>query len=269
MVRSCQCFGVTVLIPPREVWRFGKPGEPFYDSLIQMIHLRYRLLPYIYSLAGHVHADSYTMTRALAFDFASDTQVVDLKDEFMFGPALLVAPITTPMYYSVDSQPLGNVDKTRQVYLPDGTNWIDFWTGEKYKGGQWITAEATINRIPLLVCQGAIIPMGPIVQYTSEKKDAVWEIRIYPGADVSFMVYEDEGDSYNYEKGFYSTFEIKWDDKKNTLTISDRKGNYPGMNQCRDLRLVKVDKNIGIGVEESIGGKTVKYEGKHLKIKIN
>ena len=253
---------------PREVWRFGKPSEPFYDSLIQMIHLRYRLLPYIYSLAGKVHTDSYTITRALAFDFASDTQVVDLKDEFMFGPALLVAPVITPMYYSADSQPLENVAKTRRVYLPHGTNWTDFWTGEKYKGGQWITVEATINRIPLLVRQGAIIPMGQVMQYTSEKKDAAWEIRIYPGADASFTVYEDEGDNYNYEEGYHSNFVIKWDDKKNTLSISKREGNYPGMVQCRNLRLVKVDKNTGIGVEESTGGKIVKYEGKHLKIKM-
>ena len=253
---------------PREVWRFGKPGEPFYDSLIQMIHLRYRLLPYIYSLAGKVHTDNYTITRALAFDFASDTQIADLKDEFMFGPAFLVAPVTTPMYYSVDSQPLENVAKTRQVYLPDGANWIDFWTGKKYKGGQRVTMEATIDRIPLLVRQGAIVPMGPVVQYTSEKKDAAWEIRIYPGADSSFTVYEDEGDNYNYEKGVCSNFEIKWDDKKKLLTISDRKGNYPGMTQCRNLRLVKVDKNAGIGVEESTGGKVVKYEGKQLKIRM-
>jgi alpha-xylosidase len=253
---------------PREVWRFGKPGEPFYDSLIQMIHLRYRLLPYIYSLAGKVHTDNYTITRALAFDFASDTQIADLKDEFMFGPAFLVAPVTTPMYYSVDSQPLENVAKTRQVYLPDGANWIDFWTGKKYKGGQRVTMEATIDRIPLLVRQGAIVPMGPVVQYTSEKKDAAWEIRIYPGADSSFTVYEDEGDNYNYEKGACSNFEIKWDDKKKLLTISDRKGNYPGMTQCRNLRLVKVDKNAGIGVEESTGGKIVKYEGKQLKIRM-
>ena len=99
------------------------------------------------------------------------------------------------MYYSVDSNPLGNVDKTRRVYLPDGADWIDFWTGKKYKGGQWIVAEATINEIPLLVRQGSIIPMGPVMQYTSEKTDAEWEIRVYPGADSSFTVYEDAGDN--------------------------------------------------------------------------
>ena len=118
-----------------------------------------------------VHRENYTMTRTLAFDFAKDMQVADLKAEFMFGPALLVAPVTNPMYYSVDSNPLGNVDKTRRVYLPDGADWIDFWTGKKYKGGQWIVAEATINEIPLLVRQGSIIPMGPVMQYTSEKTE--------------------------------------------------------------------------------------------------
>lgn len=253
---------------PREVWRFGKPGEPFYESLIKMIHLRYRLLPYIYSLAGKVHRDNYTMTRALAFDFSADTRVADLKDEFMLGPALLVAPVTTPMYYSVDSRPLENIEKIRRVYLPAGAGWTDFWTGEKYKGGQWIVSEAAIDKIPLLVRHGSIIPMGPVMQYTSEKVDAEWEIRIYPGADSSFTVYEDEGDNYNYEKGKSSSFEMKWDDKNNTLTLSDRKGEYAGMPVCRRLKLVRVDKNSGTGVEENVGGKTIEYRGKHLKIKI-
>ncbi|WP_369907119.1 MULTISPECIES: TIM-barrel domain-containing protein [Bacteroides] len=253
---------------PREVWRFGKPGEPFYESLIKMIHLRYRLLPYIYSLAGKVHRDNYTMTRALAFDFSADTRVADLKDEFMLGPALLVAPVTTPMYYSVDSRPLENIEKIRRVYLPAGAGWTDFWTGEKYKGGQWIVSEAAIDKIPLLVRQGSIIPMGPVMQYTSEKVDAEWEIRIYPGADSSFTVYEDEGDNYNYEKGKSSSFEMKWDDKNHTLTLSDRKGEYAGMPVCRRLKLVRVDKNSGIGVEENVDGKTIEYRGKHLKIKI-
>lgn len=253
---------------PREVWRFGKPGEPFYDSLLKMIHLRYRLLPYIYSLAGKVHRDNYTMARALAFDFAGDEQVVDLKDEFMFGPALLVAPVTSPMYYSVGSQPLENVDKTRRVYLPAGAGWTDFWTGKQYQGGQWITCEATIDKIPLLVRQGSVIPMGPVVQYTSEKKDAEWEIRIYPGADSSFTVYEDEGDNYNYEQGKSSSFEITWNDRKHTLTISDRKGGYSGMPASRKLRLVKVGGDSGTDVNESIGVKSVEYKGKQLKIRI-
>lgn len=252
---------------PREVWRFGKPGDPFYDSLMRMIHLRYRLLPYIYSLAGKVHCDHYTMTRALAFDFGSDRKVADLKDEFMFGPALLVAPVTTPMYYTVDSQPLENTEKKRSVYLPQGADWIDFWTGKKLKGGQWITSEATIHKIPLMVRQGAIIPMGPVVQYTSEKRDAEWEIRIYPGADASFIVYEDEGDNYKYEKGAYSTFELKWNDKKSTLTITDRQGKYDGMSVSRKLRVVKVDEKSGIGVEQSAGGKIVEYRGKQMEIK--
>ena len=186
----------------------------------------------------------------------------------MFGPALLVAPVTNPMYYSVDSHPLENVDKVRRVYLPDGADWIDFWTGKKYKGGQWIVAEATINKIPLLVRQGSIIPMGPVMQYTSEKTDAEWEIRVYPGADSSFTVYEDEGDNYNYEKGESSSFEIIWNDKNNTLTISDRKGGYSGMTVSRKLKLVKVDRKSGIDVTESINGKTIEYRGKQLKIKM-
>ena len=186
----------------------------------------------------------------------------------MLGPALLVAPVTTPMYYSVDSRPLENIKKIRRVYLPAGAGWTDFWTGEKYKGGQWIVSEAAIDKIPLLVRQGSIIPMGPVMQYTSEKVDAEWEIRIYPGADSSFTVYEDEGDNYNYEKGKSSSFEMKWDDKNHTLTLSDRKGEYAGMPVCRRLKLVRVDKNSGTSVEENVGGKTIEYRGKHLKIKI-
>ena len=253
---------------PREVWRFGKPGEPFYDSLIKFINLRYRLLPYIYSLAARINRDGYTLTRALAFDFAKDKSVTDIKDEFMFGPSLLVAPVTTPMYYGVNSKPIENAVKTRRVYLPAGTRWIDFWTGHSYEGGQWITSEAGIDKLPLLVRQGSIIPMGPVVQYSSEKPDAEWEIRIYSGADGQFTVYEDEGDNYNYEHGAFVTYSFKWNDKSRTLTISDSKGLYSGMPKVRKLRIVKVGMKSDSG--NMIGNieKTIEYKGTKIKIKL-
>lgn len=251
---------------PREVWRFGKPGEPFYDSLIRSIQLRYRLLPYIYSVAGQVNRNGYTMTRALAFDFAKDKQVADIKDEFMFGPSILVAPVTKPMYYGVDSKPIENVDKTRRVYLPAGASWTDFWTGEKYRGGQWITSDAKIDKLPLLIRQGSIIPMGPVVQYSSEKPDAEWKIRIYPGADASFTIYEDEGDNYNYEEGAFSTYTLYWNEKAGTLTLSDRKGCFSGMETVRKMRIVKVQS----GDEQEVKGvgKFIEYKGKKIVVKL-
>lgn len=253
---------------PREVWRFGKPGDPFYDSLISMLHLRYRMLPYIYSLAGKVYRESYTMTRALSFDFSSDAGVADLKDEFMFGPSFLVAPVTNPMYFTTNSTPLENADKSRRVYLPLGADWIDFWTGTALKGGQWVKADATIDKIPLFVRQGAIIPMGPVMQYTSEKKDGEWEIRIYPGANGSFTVYEDEGDNYKYEQGSYSTYRLDWNDKQNTLTISDRNGTFPGVPTSRKLRLVKVGKGSGVGIIETTKEQCIEYNGRKLVVKL-
>jgi alpha-D-xyloside xylohydrolase len=254
---------------PREVWRFGNPGEPFYESLMTMIRLRYRLLPYVYTLAGRVHNDNYTITRALAFDFARDAKVVDLKDEFMFGPSLLVAPVTTPMYYTAGSVALSNVPRTRTVYLPQGARWTDFWTGKNYAGGTTVTADAPIERIPLFVRQGSIIPMGPVVQYSSEQPDAAWEVRIYPGRDTSFTVYEDEGDNYNYEQGASSTYTMKWNDRTRTLTLSAREGNFPGMTAARKLRLVVVGERSGLGVDEATtGGTVITYSGKEMAVKL-
>jgi alpha-D-xyloside xylohydrolase len=253
---------------PREVWRFGNPGEPFYESLITMIRLRYRLLPYIYTLAGRIHTDNYTMTRALAFDFAHDTKVVDLKDEFMFGPSLLVAPVTVPMYYTVGSVPVNNTPRTRTVYLPEGTRWYDFWIGKSYTGGTQITVDAPIERIPLFVRQGSIIPLGPVMQYSSEQPDAAWEVRIYPGADASFTVYEDEGDNYNYEQGASASYTMMWNNLSRTFTLSRRTGSYPGIVTSRKLRLVVVDEQTGIGVAETNNAIEVTYNGEEIAVKL-
>jgi len=224
---------------PREIWNFGKEGEPFYEAILKMIHLRYQLLPYIYSMADEVTNQRYTMTRLLAFDFANDAEVLDLKDEFMFGPSLLVCPITTPMYYESGSKPL-TVAKQRSVYLPKkGDNkWFDFWTGKVYEGGQRIMADAAIDKLPVFVREGSILPMGPVVQYASESKGKTIDIHIYPGNDAHFTLYSDENDSYRYEQGLCQRIQLDWNNKRHTLTIGQREGSYEGMPEKQTFRII-------------------------------
>ncbi len=212
---------------PREPWRFGDADSPFYRAIIDCIRLRYSLLPYTYSLAADVSFNAGTMLRPLAFDYASDANVLDLKDEFMLGKSLLVAPVTTPMYYAPESKPLEGVAKTRDVYLPVGKRWYDFYTNQTYDGGQTITADAPIGRIPVYVPAGSIIPMCQgNIDYSAQYDEAPWNIRVYPGADASFTVYQDAGDGYAYEKGERALFDIKWNEKSQVLTLSTRRGKY-------------------------------------------
>ncbi len=153
---------------PREIWRFGEPGECFYESLASALKLRYRLLPYIYSLAGWTTQRDYTMLRALPFDFRSDPATYDISDQYLFGPSLMVCPVTRPMLYGVGSQPLQGIPQTRPVYLPAGADWYDFWTGHLYSGGQIIQADAPISRLPLFVRAGSILPLGPVRQHVND-----------------------------------------------------------------------------------------------------
>ena len=220
---------------PREVWRFGNPGEITYDTLLKFIHLRYRLLPYIYSLAAMETLHDYTMMRLLAFDFRNDPRVYNIADQFMFGPALLVCPVTQPEA------------KSREVYLPAGTDWYDFWTGERYSGGQTITTPATLGIMPIFVRAGSILPMGPKVEHATESLDAPIELRVYPGADGQFTLYEDENDNYNYEHGAYSITTIRL--SGSTLRIAPRQGVYPGMLANRTFNIVRVRPSHGTGVE--------------------
>lgn len=240
---------------PREIWQFGEPGETFYDAIAKYIKLRYQLLPYIYSLAGSVTRDDYTLVRLLAFDFAHDAEVFDLKDEYMFGPSLLVCPVTRPMYYGPDSTPLKGTEKVREVYLPEGRKWTDFWTGECYEGGQRIEASAPLETIPLYVPDGSILPMGPVVQYSSEQNDKKLTLHVYPGRNASFLLYEDEGDNYNYEKGCFSTIPFNWNEKTQTLRIGHRQGSYDGMLSERDFGVV-------LHREGTVVSKDVHYDGK-------
>lgn len=254
---------------PREVWRFGEPGSVFCDTLVKFIHLRYRLMPYIYSIAGKVTLQDYTMLRALAFDFREDTKTYDISDQYMFGPAFLVNPVTEPMYYESGSMELPGVKRVRRVYLPETSSWYDFWTGGRLAGGQELEAAAPLGIMPLFVKAGSIVPMGPMVQHTGEKPDAPVELRIYPGADGAFTLYEDEGDNYNYENGAYATISLHWDESARQLSFGERQGTYEGMPCSRVFNIVLVSKGHGAGVEEAVNfDSTVHYQGKRLAINL-
>jgi alpha-D-xyloside xylohydrolase len=218
----------------REIWRFGEPGDRFYEALVQYLKLRYRLLPYIYSLAGAVTLRNYTMFRLLAFDYREDRSVHDIDDQFMFGPAFLVAPVTNAMYYGPDSEELHDVQKSRNVYLPGG-DWYDYWTDERYEGGQTVEAKADLETLPLFIRSGSIIPMGPDVQFADEQPEAILHLKVYPGQDGRFTLYEDEGDTYHYESGAYSLIELSWNETERKLTIGERIGRYAGMSEHRQF----------------------------------
>ena len=223
---------------PREIWRFGEPGEPLYDALAKFLNLRYRLLPYIYSLAGWTTQRAYTPLRALPFDFRHDPSVYEVGDQFMFGPAFLVCPVTRPMYYAPGSVPLDDADRTRSVYLPSGADWFDFWTDRRYAGGQTVTAAAPLEEMPLFVRAGSIVPMGPQRQFVDDQPDAPVDLHIYPGSDGHFELYDDEGDSYQYETGAFATIPFHWWDATRQLALGPRSGQYPGMQQRREFRVI-------------------------------
>jgi len=234
--------------------------------LLKYDKLRYRLLPYIYSLAGRVTTENYTIMRALAFDFRNDKNIYSIPDQYMFGPAFLVNPVTEPMYTG-SSAATGKT--TRNVYLPAPAKWYDFYTGKQYDGGQTIAAAAPIDIIPLYIKAGSIIPMGPVMQYATEKPANNIELRVYPGADGQFEYYEDENDNYNYEKGKYATFKFSWNDKTHQLTISDTKGSFNGMLKKHTFNIVLVNGEHGANVNiVNRADKVITYTGKAITVKI-
>jgi alpha-D-xyloside xylohydrolase len=224
--------------------------------LLKYDKLRYRLLPYIYSLAGKTTLDNYTMMRSLAFDFRDDKNIQSIPDEYMFGPAFLVNPVTA----------LGAT--SRKVYLPKAI-WYDFWTGEKLHGDQTIDAAAPVETMPLYVRAGSIIPMGPEVEYATQKTGKPTELRIYTGANGNFTIYEDGNDNYNYEKGKYATYTFTWNDKQHTLTISNTKGSYTGMPKMQKFNIVLVGDGHGTGEPVSPkADKEIIYSGKKITVKL-
>lgn len=266
----------------REIYEFGEKGEPVYDAIEDAIRLRYSLLPYIYSTSWGVTSQRESIIRPLVADFASDKETWNRGDQFLFGKSLMAAPVIEARY---TPEHISNIDEnsgwdrkesadpsaatlavdfmaTRQseVFFPKGSAWYDFFSGEKYEGGRTIMRDTDIKTIPLYAKAGSIIPLGPDVQYATEKPWDKLEIRVYGGSDGDFVLYEDEFDNYNYEKGLYTTIPFHWDDKNRTLTIGRREGSYPGMIEQRNFNIVLTD---GKGRTEKSTG----YNGEMLKIK--
>jgi alpha-D-xyloside xylohydrolase len=235
-----------------ELWSYGPEAEKI---LVDYDTLRYRLMPYIYSEAWQVTSNRGTLMRPLVMDWREDVEAQNIGDEYLFGPAILVSPVYTEGATS------------RTVYLPQAT-WYDFWTGEKIEGGKGIQADAPLSKLPLFVRAGSIVPMGPAMEWTTEKPADPIELRIYPGADGDFTFYEDENDSYRYEKGAHATIAMHWDDAAKTLTLGAREGSFPGMLVERTFRLVLVGKDHGVGIGESAAAEAVvKYKGEKLAVK--
>lgn len=255
---------------PREIFQFGQKGDWAYDAQEKFIRLRYSLLPYMYSIAHDITTNAGSMMRALSMDFPKDEKTHDLGTQFMFGKSLLVAPVTDSMYvHRKNGEAKADFSKTgsRNVYLPKGTDWYDFWTGEKITGGQEITKKTPIDIIPLYIKAGSIVPWGPDVQYAGERNWDNLNIYIYPGEDAEFVLYEDEGDNYNYEKGISSAIRMKWDDKNRSLVIGAREGEYPGMLKKRKFRVTLI--NEGDTISQSVApGSEISYIGREISVKL-
>lgn len=242
---------------PREPWNFGRPGELFFDTILKFIKLRYRLLPYIYSLAAEVYQSHSTMLRSLMFDFAEDENVKELGDCFMFGKAFLVCPVTEPMYYEANSVPIQDADKSTEVYLPKGTLWYDFWTNELYTGGQTVRSRATLDIMPLFVRSGSIIPVSDAIMYSDEKNGEVMELLVYTGGDGEFTLYNDEGDNYSYENGNYSVIQLSYKESDKTLTFGKAYGNYQYQENFK-IRVIQGNQTSGI--------KNIIYKGEEATV---
>ncbi len=243
--------------PFREIYNIAPERHGAYKSFIYYNQLRYRLMPYLYSLAGAVYHDNYTMMRGLAMDFANDTAVLNIADQYMFGPSLLINPV-----YSYQQ-------RSRKVYLPKGGGWFDLYSGKYLEGGQAIDAAAPYERMPVFVKEGSILPTGPALQYAMEKPADTITLTIYGGKDASFKLYEDDGKQYDYEKGAFSTIEMKYSHSTNTLTIGERNGSFEGMlkKRCFRIRLITLEKPQAFDANTR-GQKEVVYTGKELIVRL-
>jgi alpha-D-xyloside xylohydrolase len=238
-----------------ELWSYGPDAGKI---LLQYDNLRYRLLPYIYSLAWKTTSESYTPMRPLVMDFREDVNAQNVGDQYMYGPAILVNPVTEP----------GATE--RRLYLPQA-KWYDFWTGAAVNvaavGGKFIDAAAPLDRLPLYIRAGSIVPFGPEEEYSNQKPADPIELRVYPGADGSFTLYEDENDTYNYEKGAYATIPMQWNDSTHILTLGARKGSFPGMLENRTFKVTFVSENHGGGVDGAASAdQTLQYSGREVSV---
>ncbi|MGA8043689.1 MAG: TIM-barrel domain-containing protein, partial [Terracidiphilus sp.] len=246
----CPVFRTHGHRPHNEMWTYDKV-EPI---LVTYDKLRYRLMPYIYSLAWKVSSEDYTIQRPLVMDWRTDPKTWNIGDQFMFGPAILVNPVL-----KADA-------KQRSVYLPAAAAWFDFWSGKSRPGGQEIEADAPLDRMPLFVRAGSIIPMGPEIEYAAQDPAGPIELRVYPGADGTFDLYEDAGDSYDYQRGQHSVIPIRWDNQRSVLTIGAREGSFPGMVAHRTFRVVLVGSGHGVGLAgPSAANAEIAYDGKEVQ----
>ena len=241
--------------PQRELWNIAPEGSPAYESILWYMRLRYRLMPYLYSLAGAVHFGDYTLMRGLPMDFPDDPKVRDLSDQWMFGPALMPCPV-----YEYQA-------RSREVYFPKG-GWYDIYTGEYIQGSQTQVVPAPYERIPLFTRAGSIIPFGPEIEWSGEKPADDICLYVYSGTDVDFTLYEDDGLTYGYEKGKFSTIPISWDEASGTLTIGARQGTFPGALEKRSFRVVLVDPSHPVPYDPDASGQPLSYDGSSISLRL-
>jgi alpha-D-xyloside xylohydrolase len=250
----CPLFRAHGQFPLREVWNIAPASHPAYKSIVDYTKLRYRLMPYIYSLAGITYFKDYTIMRPLVMDFTADKRVYDIGDQYMFGPAFMVAPI-----YKYGA-------RTKEMYFPAGKGWYNFYTGRYVQGGQQLTVEAPYERMPLFVKAGSIVPFGPEMQYAMEKQPKEIVLYVYAGADADFTLYEDEGVNYGYEQGKYATISMHYSDAAGKLTIGQRQGTFPGMLQQRVFKVVKVSKDKPVAFDLNVATKSIEYDGNAVDV---
>jgi alpha-D-xyloside xylohydrolase len=251
----CPLFRSHGRVPYREVYNIAPENHPAYKSMVYANKLRYRLMPYIYSLAGKTHFEDYTIMRALIMDFNGDTQVNNIGDQYMFGPSLMVAPV-----YKYKAT-------NREVYFPEANGWYDLYSGKYTDGGQKISVDAPYDRMPLFVKEGSIVPFGPEIQYTGEKQADAITLYVYTGKDAEFTLYEDEGINYNYEKGNFSTIQFNYKEESGKLTIGDANGSFDGMLKTRTFNIVWIGKQKPVAFDLSKKPDvTISYEGKAIDV---
>lgn len=246
----------------REIWRFGDEGTRFYEVIARYIRLRYQLMPYIYSVAAHITLHGASMMRAVALDFPEDAATHSLTDQYMFGPALMVCPVTHPMYYGPQSRALHGIPEMRSVYLPAGQEWYDFWTGARSTGGRVLQAAAPLETIPLFVRGGSIVPMTEVMQFVDETPEAAYLVRVYTGADAEFLLYEDAGDGYDYERDEFALVKLKWREEAGELIVCAREGSFPSMVAEREMCFSFFSKS-GMQVH------CVRYTGEEQRVRID
>ncbi len=241
--------------PFREIYNIAPENHPAYQSMLYYNKLRYRLMPYLYTLAGMTYHKDYTIMRGLIMDFPDDSAVKNIGDQYMFGPSLLINPV------------FSYKQRNREMYLPKGQGWYDLYSGKYLEGGRKISIDAPYERMPLFVKEGSIIPFGPELQYTNERPADTITLFVYTGKDASFELYEDGGDTYDYEKGKYSTIRFDYSEKNNTLTIADRKGSFEGMINDRAFRIVRISRNAPHPLSFDTNPPTTLYNGKKIVIR--